>query len=143
MKQILKSNIIILCDYCVGKTRLIHHFFENKFTDYYLPAIEGKVKLLNIEDKNIQIHLWDKIGIERFKPATINYLKKLRNYYCIWYLEKESFDKINNYIKDIDFYAKKNVVKIIIGNIYDKNDLRIINEEEGKKLADENGFDFF
>ncbi len=38
-----KINIIILGVHCVGKTRLILRFVENKFTDSYLPTIERKV----------------------------------------------------------------------------------------------------
>ena len=49
--------------------------------------------------------------------------------------DRESFDKINDWIKEIEKNATENVNKILVGNKCDMNDKRRISYDEGAKLG--------
>jgi Ras-related protein Rab-8A len=56
--------------------------------------------------------------------------------------EEQSYNNIQNWMKQIETHASDNVVKCIVGN---KSDLpgRVISTEKGEELANSFGLDFF
>ena len=56
--------------------------------------------------------------------------------------ERESFDNVNNWMKQITEHADDNVCKILLGNKCDMPD-RQVTKEEGDKFAKEYGINFF
>ena len=57
--------------------------------------------------------------------------------------DRQSFENIRNYIKDIKQHASETVRKILLGNKCDVDEKRAVSTEEGQKLADEFGIQFF
>ena len=55
---------------------------------------------------------------------------------------KNSFNNIDNWIKESNKNCKMNVCKILVGTKCDKPN-RAVTEDEGKKLAEEFGMHFF
>ena len=55
---------------------------------------------------------------------------------------KNSFNNINNWIKESNKNCKKNICKILVGTKCDKPN-RTVTEDEDKKLAEEFGMNFF
>ena len=56
--------------------------------------------------------------------------------------DENSFKNIKNWIKQIEQNAQTNVCKVLVGNKCDKPD-RKVSEEEGRKLANDFGMNFF
>ena len=56
--------------------------------------------------------------------------------------DANSFKNIRNWIKQIEANAQTSVKKVLVGNKCDKPD-RVVTEEEGRKLADDFGMNFF
>ena len=52
------------------------------------------------------------------------------------------FKNIRNWIKQIEQNAQNNVCKVLVGNKCDKSD-RVVSFEDGKKLAQDFGMEFF
>ena len=56
--------------------------------------------------------------------------------------DRASFDNIEAWLKQIKLHSSPNVVKLLIGNKSDTTK-REVSREEGKRVADEMGIDFF
>ena len=50
-------------------------------------------------------------------------------------IDKDSFEHIDIWLKEIDNHAKENVLKLLVGNKCDLNEKRVISIEEAKALA--------
>ena len=55
---------------------------------------------------------------------------------------KSSFEKVTNWIKEVELYSSTDKSKILVGNKCDKSEKKLT-EEEGKNLADEFNIHFF
>ena len=56
--------------------------------------------------------------------------------------EEQTFNNIQNWLKQIDQHASSNVAKILVANKCDKPD-KVIESDRGKQLADQHGLSFF
>ena len=56
---------------------------------------------------------------------------------------RETFEKLNAWLIDINNKGNKYMYKILIGNKCDLEELREVTYEEGKEFADINGMEFF
>ena len=96
-----------------------------------------------MDGKKIKMQIWDTAGQERFKTITQTYYKGamgiILTYACS---DKESFNSIENWMRQIKQHANEDVCKILVGNKSDLPD-RQVTYEEGKKLADQFGIKFF
>ena len=57
--------------------------------------------------------------------------------------DENSFNNIRNWIKHIETHAAKDVAKLLIANKADKEDDRVITNEQGQQLAEEYGLRYF
>ena len=57
--------------------------------------------------------------------------------------KRETFDRIKNWMQEVEKYAGPNVIKLIVGNKSDLESERKVTKEEGQKLANESQIDFF
>ena len=98
---------------------------------------------MNVGRHTVKMQVWDTAGQERFRTITQTYYKGaaaiLLVYDCT---DRKTFDNITSWMKQIDTYAAKDVVKIIVANKVDRSD-REVATEEGKALAAEFGCPFF
>jgi len=106
-------------------------------------GIDFKIKTIDVDGKKIKMQIWDTAGQERFKTITQTYYKGamgiILTYACN---DRESFNSIENWMKQIKQHANEDVCKILVGNKSDLED-RQVTSEEGKKLADTFGIKFF
>lgn len=75
--SILQKKICLLGDSEVGKTSLIRRFVESRFEDKYLSTIGVKIsrKSLIVQDKAINLLLWDVAGVPEFGHTESAYLR--------------------------------------------------------------------
>lgn len=57
--------------------------------------------------------------------------------------KKESFEHIEQWLKNVDTKCKKNILKILIGNKYDLKQERKVTEHEAKVFAQKNDLPYF
>ena len=86
----------------------------------------------------------DTAGQERFNSIFENYYRQADCCLLIYDItSKKSFEKVKNYfIGKIKEKCKKNTKVILLGNKTDLKDEREVSDDEGKDLADENGYIF-
>ena len=123
-KQIYNLKIIVLGDIAVGKTSLIGRYITNTFSDQYKSSIGCELKQKTVDiDKDIQANLqiWDTAGEERFLAVTKQYYNGSHGAMVVYDVtKKDTFLKMNKWIKDVKNNAPKNIVIMVVGN---KSDL--------------------
>ena len=99
---------------------------------------------MEIEGKKIKLQIWDTCGQERFRNMVDTYYKGGNGILIIYDItNRESFDKLNAWLIDINNKGNKYMYKILIGNKCDLTDKREVTYEEGEEFAKIKGMDFF
>ncbi|EGR34493.1 Rab8-family small gtpase, putative [Ichthyophthirius multifiliis] len=139
-------KLLIIGDSGVGKTNVLLRFCEDKFTPTHLTTIgiDFKMKKIEIDKSKIKLQVWDTAGQERFRTITQNYYKGAMGIIMTYSInDKESFNNVEIWMKQIREQADSNVQKILIGNKCDLEAERQVTFYEGKSLADTFGIKFY
>lgn len=127
-KNTYTLKIIVIGDIAVGKTSVIDRYINNKFSEQHKTTIncEFKKKRIDIDGENeANLQIWDTQGEERFMSVTKQYYNDSHGAILVYDLtQKETFTKMNKWLKDLKNNAPKNIVITIVGN---KSDL--VNEK--------------
>ena len=147
MSDNLTFKILTLGESSVGKTCILRRYVEGQFFKNQLSTIgiDFKSKTLQIGNHEIRLKIWDTAGEERFRNITSQYYKGAEGIILVFDLtKKESFDKINDWIKQIKLNTQSDEIAIVLlGNKKDLVDMRVISFEEGKERAEAFGIKFF
>jgi small GTP-binding protein len=138
-------KLLIIGESGVGKTCLLLRFTDDSFTANHLTTIgiDFKIKIINLEEKQIKLQIWDTAGQERFRTITKTYYKGAHGIILTYDVTDEnSFKNIRNWVRQIEQNAQSNVCKVLVGNKSDRED-RKVSFEEGSKLAKEFNMQFF
>jgi small GTP-binding protein len=135
-KQIYNLKIIVLGDIAVGKTSVIGRFITNTFSEDYKSSIscEFKRKQLDIDgETSANLTIWDTCGEERFMSVTKQYYNGSHGAMIMYDLtKKDTFIKMNRWIKDVKDNAPKDIVIMVVGN---KSDLVMEKVDLGEELT--------
>ena len=134
-------KILILGDSSVGKTSLLLKYVEGYFPLIYVATIgvEYKVKTININGNDINLHIWDTAGQERFRSITQNFMKGADGIIYVYDItQKNSFHNLKTWIKESE-QATEGFKKIIVGNKRDLENDRAVDKEFFKNFCDTNG----
>ena len=139
-------KIIILGSSEVGKTSILHRYFNNEFQQNLLSTIgiDFRTKFFKFNDEKIKMNFIDTAGQEKFKAISVNYLKGTNGVILVFDItKKKSFDLIETWIDEIKQNNKFNIGKILLGNKTDLEIDREVPKEEAIKLAENLGCQYF
>ena len=106
-------------------------------------GVDFKSKQIEIDDKLIKMQIWDTAGHEKFRTITTSYYKSAHAIIILYDItEQSSFDHINNWMIEIDKFAKQGVLRIIVGNKKDLESKRQVSTKDAESLADKYGIKF-
>ncbi len=132
-------KIIIVGDISVGKTSIIKRFIENKFSDELQSTLinENLKKKIRIDSSTIvTLNIWDTIGDERFRILTRQFYQDAHGALLIFDItNKETFNKLDIWIKDIIENSPPDCILMLIGNKYDLKDNRKISYDDANILS--------
>lgn len=129
-----------------GKSCLLLRFVEDTFSASFIATIgiDFKVKQIVLSGKKVKIQVWDTAGQERFKTITKAYYRGAEAIILVYdTTDKHSFNKLENWIGDIENGIQYDPLRILVGNKCDMTELRQISKEEGEQFASTRGFHFF
>ena len=123
----LKHKMILLGDSQVGKTSTFLQYTDNIYSDSGLTTIgiESKIRKITFKDKNdiehsFDVKIVDTSGQERFRTITSNYYKNADGVILMFDVtNKESFEHISNWCKEIKEKSKSDIEILIVGNKID------------------------
>ncbi|XP_028908885.1 ras-related protein Rab-3D isoform X2 [Ornithorhynchus anatinus] len=86
----------------------------------------------------------DTAGQERYRTITTAYYRGAMGFLLMYDISnQESFSAVQDWATQIKTYSWDNAQVILIGNKCDLEDERVVPTEDGKRLADDLGFEFF
>ena len=138
-------KILLLGNSDVGKSSIILRYVDNSWSDTFVPTIgvDFKVKSLDVDNKSIKMQIWDTAGQERFRNVISSYFKGSHGILLIYDITNDdSFKNLDNWLSQIEEYANKNVLKILIGNKKDLEEERQVPTDKGQAFANSYGMQF-
>ncbi|CAI2378826.1 unnamed protein product [Moneuplotes crassus] len=141
----MMKKIVVVGDTSVGKTSLVSKYVDDYYPGDHLTTIgvDFKLKKVQKNGRKIDLTIWDTGGQERFKSITKSYFKGAHAVILVYACNcEESFANIIDWLLTIENCAEENVVKIMVANKSDVEEL-IVSHEKGRAFAEEHGCFFY
>ena len=138
-------KLILLGDQTVGKSSILNRFMNDTYTEDYQASIglDFQSKIVQIDNKDIHLLLYDTAGQERFRSLIPMYTRDADIIFLVHDVsDKETFKHIGGWLNELTNINKEEVIIFLVGNNKELIDGRVVSYEEGEKFAKENGLIF-
>ena len=125
-------KIVMLGDSGVGKTSLVKYEITNSFIYNRDSTIifEHSFKNFSILDKIVRLQIWDICGKEVYHSSMKNFYRSALCIIVVFSLESlDSFNKVNDWIEEIQNNNSEDSFLVLIGNKSDLTLPRVIPKE--------------
>ena len=96
-----------------------------------------------MDKKTVKLQIWDTAGQERFRTITSAYYRGADGIIMVFDVTStESFDHVNDWLKEVNRYAAEGTVKLLVGNKCDRTADRVVTEAQAQEFATELGIPF-
>jgi Ras-related protein Rab-1A len=115
---------------------------DDAFTESYISTIgvDFRFRTVKIDKKTVKLQIWDTAGQERFRTITSAYYRGADGIIMVYDVtSSESFDHVNDWLKEVNRYAAEGTVKLLVGNKSDRTADKVVTAEQAKLFADELG----
>lgn len=139
-------KIIFIGNFNVGKTSIIQRFIYNKFAKSDVSVGQEKCsKFLRLDQNTVvKLELFDTMGQERFGSLQKQLYKDALGVIAVYDItDRESLEKLENWIKIARDTSPPDIVLTIAANKMDLNSMRKIPTTEGNSFAQSHGASFF
>uniref|UniRef100_UPI00398F5D55 RAB3D, member RAS oncogene family, a n=1 Tax=Pristiophorus japonicus TaxID=55135 RepID=UPI00398F5D55 len=139
-------KLLIIGNSSVGKTSFLFRYADDSFTSAFVSTvgIDFKVKTVYRNEKRVKLQIWDTAGQERYRTITTAYYRGAMGFLLMYDItNQDSFNAVHDWATQIKTYSWDNAQVILVGNKSDLEDDRVVPTEDGRRLADELGFEFF
>ena len=145
VEDLIKLKLIVVGNQGTGKSCILNRFVNETFEENYQATIglDFQSKNITIHDQDVRLIIYDTAGQEKFRSLIPMYIREAQIILLVYDIsDKDSFDAMPNWIKEVKEVLNKEVVFALIGNKMDLESQRKVSYEEGKKLAEKNNFVF-
>lgn len=98
---------------------------------------------MKIDKKTVKLQIWDTAGQERFRTITSAYYRGADGIIMVFdKTSSESFDHVNDWLKEVNRYAAEGTVKLLVGNKCDRTADQVVTEEQAQEFAQELGIPY-
>lgn len=139
-------KVVLIGNAGVGKTCLVRKFTQGIFPvgQSATIGVDFMIKTTKVNGERVKLQIWDTAGQERFRSITQSYYRSAHAIVLVYDVScQPTFDCINEWIGEIELYANKKALRILVGNKVDKEDERDIPTHIGVTFAAANSFDYF
>ena len=89
------------------------------------------------------MQIWDTAGQERFRTITSAYYRGADGIIMVYDVtSQDSFDHVNDWLKEVNRYASEGTCKLLVGNKSDRTADKVVTAEQAKEFADDIGVPF-
>ena len=150
LKQKHSFKITIIGDLGCGKTSILNRYVKDSFSDFVNPTIvdEYYTKTLKTkENVTIKAQIWDTSGEEKYDSISNHHFINSKGVILVYDItNKNSFEKLNNWMTNIRNKCDKDCIVILVGNkldiVQEDCNKREITEEMGKNFANQYNINF-
>jgi len=138
-------KLVLIGDSGVGKSCLLLRFADDAFTESYISTIgvDFRFRTVKIDKKTVKLQIWDTAGQERFRTITSAYYRGADGIIMVYDVTStDTFDHVNDWLKEVNRYASEGTCKLLVGNKSDRTADRAVTSEQAKAFADELGIAF-
>ena len=144
----LSYKFLVLGDQMVGKTSVLERYVNNTFKANYLTTIgmDKRFKRLEVNNVDVDIHITDTAGQERFRSLTKMFYKGADGILIGFSLtDSKSLNSINYWINEINENCSKDypISLVLFGNKCDDKDNYQVSQEEIDKIVNEFKLPYF
>ncbi|KAM5309298.1 ras-related protein Rab-3D isoform 1-T2 [Glossophaga mutica] len=139
-------KLLLIGNSSVGKTSFLFRYADDSFSPAFVSTvgIDFKVKTVYRHNKRIKLQIWDTAGQERYRTITTAYYRGAMGFLLVYDVaNQESFTAVQDWATQIKTYSWDNAQVILVGNKCDLEDERVVLAEDGQRLANDLGFEFF
>lgn len=146
VRKALTYKLVLLGDAGVGKTALAVQFVKGQFNEYTESTIGASFmnQTVTLPDGTlVKFQIWDTAGQERFHSLAPMYYRGAQAAIVVYDITtRHSFDKAQEWVRELQNQGDPNVVVTFIGNKCDLESLRKVSAEEARQYCDEHGLFF-
>eukprot|EP01067_Filipodium_phascolosomae_P006680 Filipodium_phascolosomae@DN497_c0_g1_i1.p1 len=138
-------KLVLIGDSGVGKSCILLRFADDSFTESYITTIgvDFRFRTITVDGKTVKLQIWDTAGQERFRTITSAYYRGADGIVLVYDTTSQtSYDKVDDWLTEVNKYANGDVCKILVGNKCDLQDGRQVSAEDGQKKAEDLGVRF-
>lgn len=138
-------KLVLIGDSGVGKSCLLLRFADDAFTESYISTIgvDFRFRTVKIDQKTVKLQIWDTAGQERFRTITSAYYRGADGIIMVYDVtSSDSFDHVNDWLKEVNRYASEGTCKLLVGNKSDRTTDKVVTAEQAKEYADDLGIAF-
>lgn len=132
-------KVMLIGDSGVGKTCVLVRFKDGAFLSgsfISTVGIDFKNKTIQLDGSKIKLQIWDTAGQERFRSITHAYYRDAHALLLLYDVSsRQSFENTRAWLSEIQEYAARDVVVMLLGNKADLSREKGVKREEGEKLA--------
>ncbi|KAL4490873.1 hypothetical protein ABPG72_008609 [Tetrahymena utriculariae] len=139
-----KVKLLILGESSVGKTALLNRFAQNEFVPTSSSTgMDYAIKMIEIDNKKIQISVWDTAGQERYRSITFNLYKDSQGILLVFDLTNaKTFQTLEKWMKLIKDNINEGFQITLIGTKCDLEDQIVVDMDMINKFLDKYDFQF-
>eukprot|EP00630_Chrysocystis_fragilis_P003728 CAMPEP_0197388546 /NCGR_PEP_ID=MMETSP1165-20131217/1137_1 /TAXON_ID=284809 /ORGANISM="Chrysocystis fragilis, Strain CCMP3189" /LENGTH=203 /DNA_ID=CAMNT_0042913893 /DNA_START=203 /DNA_END=814 /DNA_ORIENTATION=- len=142
----LQIKLLMIGDSAVGKTSLLLRYANDTFSSTFITTIgiDFKIKTIDLDGKRVKLQIWDTAGQEQFRTITRSYFRGAQGIVLVYDItDRGTFNSVRSWMSQINDHADAQVNRVLIGNKCDFESARQVSIEEGQRLAEEYGVNFF
>ncbi len=142
----LSFKIIVIGDSEVGKSCVTLKATKNTFQEENISTCGFEFFRFNvkIDSTIINLQIWDTCGQERYRSLIVNLYRGSAFSILVYAInKKQSFDNLEDWLKQVRTHASPDCKLFLIGNKCDLDNERKVEKEEGKKFISDYNLNFF
>jgi len=143
--KVFQFKLVLLGESAVGKSSLVLRFVKGQFTEFQESTIGAAflTQTVLLNDTCLKFEIWDTAGQERYHSLAPMYYRGAHAAIVVYDItSKDSFDRAQNWVKELQRQGNPNIVIALAGNKLDLADHRQVTAEEAQAYAEENGLLF-
>ena len=138
-----KLKVVMLGEGRVGKTSLLHRFLKNEFDENCPSTVKANMyanSRMEIGGHIADVAIWDTAGQEKYHALGPIYYREAHGAVLVYDItDKESFNKVRNWLKELHSVVGESISVCVVGNKVDLERERRVNKQEAEDWCRDHG----
>ena len=133
-----KFKVVILGEGRVGKTSILLRYTKGEYDEHQISTLQASYldKRLMVSGVGVHLSIWDTAGQERFHALGPIYYRDADAALLVYDItDKESFSKVQKWVKELRKIVGQDIIIVIAGNKIDLEKQKNVPEDEAKQYA--------